>query len=65
MNQSTFLGGALLAGFILYLAAKNRLSAYGAVFSGGKTAVETEPTANGVTKKQMQDAAMVPFGAVI
>lgn len=34
MNQSSFIAGALLAGFVLYLAAKGRLSAYTAVLWG-------------------------------
>ena len=34
MNQSSFIAAVLLAGFVLYLAAKNRLGAYTAVFFG-------------------------------
>lgn len=34
MNQSSFIVGALLAGFVLYLAAKGRLTAYTNVLWG-------------------------------
>jgi hypothetical protein len=56
VTQSGFIAGALLAGFVLYLAAKGRLSTYAAVLwgptsasvpnSGGKTAPsESNPLA--------------------
>jgi len=38
MNQSAIIGGSLLAGFALFLAARNRLSAYGRVMVGSKPA---------------------------
>jgi len=34
MNQSSFIAGSLLAGFVLYLAAKGRLSVYANVLWG-------------------------------
>lgn len=34
MNQSAFIAGALLAGFVLYVAAKGRLNVYTAVLWG-------------------------------
>jgi hypothetical protein len=34
VNQSTFIAGALLAGFVLYVAAKGRLATYSAVLWG-------------------------------
>ncbi len=43
LSQSTFLVTALLAGFVLWLAAKNRLSAYTAVLYGNTAA----PTPSG------------------
>lgn len=43
MNQSAFIGGALLAGFVLYLAANNRLQTYAAVLWGAtNSALPTE-----------------------
>jgi len=38
MNQSTYIAAALLGGFILYLAAKGRFSAYTAVLWGPTSA---------------------------
>lgn len=36
MNQSALIGGALLAGFALFLAARDRLTVYGSVLWGAK-----------------------------
>lgn len=36
MNQSALIGGALLAGFALFIASRNRLSVYGRVLWGAK-----------------------------
>lgn len=36
MNQSAILGGALLAGFVLFLAARDRLTVYERVLWGAK-----------------------------
>jgi hypothetical protein len=38
MSQSTFIVGALIAGFVLYLAMKNRLSVYTGVLWGNTAA---------------------------
>lgn len=38
MNQSAIIGGALLGGFALFLAARDRLSVYGRVLWGDKPA---------------------------
>lgn len=38
MNQSALIGGALLAGFGLFLASRNRLPAYGRIMWGAKPA---------------------------
>ena len=38
MNQSSFIAAALLAGFVLFLAAKGRLTAYTAVLWGATSA---------------------------
>lgn len=42
MNQSALIGGALLAGFALFLASQDRLSAYGRVLWGSKPASHQE-----------------------
>lgn len=42
MNQSALIGGALLAGFALFLASQNRLSAYSSVLWGDKPAAHQE-----------------------
>jgi hypothetical protein len=42
LSQSTFIAGALIAGFVLFLAARNRLSAYAAVL-WGSTAAQVPP----------------------
>ena len=44
MSQSSWIAAALLAGFMLFLAARNRLSAYTAVLWGATAA--PEPTGN-------------------
>ena len=36
MNQSAIIGGALLAGFALFIASRDRLSVYGRVLWGAK-----------------------------
>lgn len=38
MNQSAIIGGALLAGFALFVTSRNRLSTYGAIMWGAKPA---------------------------
>ncbi len=43
MNQSALVGGALLAGFALFLASRDRLSVYGAVLWGAKPAGGAAP----------------------
>lgn len=42
MNQSALIGGALLAGFAMFLASRDRLSAYGRVLWGDKPAAHSE-----------------------
>lgn len=53
MNQSAVLGGALLAGFALFIASRNRLTTYGRVLWGAKpeshAGGETETPAPGST----------------
>jgi hypothetical protein len=44
MSQSTFIAGALIAGFVLFLAARNRLSTYAAVLWGSTAAPVPQPT---------------------
>lgn len=41
MNQSAFIVGALLAGFVLYLAANKRLAVYTGVLWGSTGAAST------------------------
>lgn len=41
MNQSSFIAATLLAGFVLYLAAKNRLTAYTSVLWGANVSAAT------------------------
>lgn len=36
MNQSALIGGALIAGFVLWIARQDRLSSYARVFFGSK-----------------------------
>jgi len=46
MDQSTLIIGAILAGFVLYLAAANRLGVYVAILTGRTSgASSTSPTA--------------------
>lgn len=61
MTQSSFIAGALIAGFVLYLAAKGRLPVYTAVLWGPVAKAPEAKTPQGVTAKDMRDAAMVPF----
>jgi hypothetical protein len=42
MNQSALIGGALLVGFALFLASRDRLSAYSRVLWGSKPAAHQE-----------------------
>lgn len=49
MNQSAIIGGSLLAGFVLFLAARNRLSAYAGVLWGGKPATHSTPVSKSPT----------------
>jgi len=56
MNQSTFIAGALLGGFVLYLAAQSRLSVYTAVLWGNTAA----PVAGSGQVAQAATAAVTP-----
>jgi hypothetical protein len=47
VNQSAFIAGALLAGFVIFLAARNRLGAYLAVLWGNTTAPTPGPGTSG------------------
>lgn len=44
MNQSALVGGALLAGFVLFIAARDRLTVYGNVLFGAPAAASGAPT---------------------
>lgn len=60
MNQSALIGGALIAGFVLFLARQNRLSAYAGVFFGDKPATHSTTaspatTAGGITLPSYSD----------
>lgn len=46
MTQSGYIAGALLLGFVVYLAAKNRLGVYASVLWGGAGATASAPAAN-------------------
>lgn len=56
MNQSSFIAGALLGGFVLYLAAQGRLSVYSAVLWGNTAA----PVAGSGQVAQAAQAAVTP-----
>ena len=43
MSQSALIGGALLAGFALFVTARNRLPVYGAILWGTPTGHAPEP----------------------
>lgn len=47
MSQSSFIAAALLAGFVLYLAANSRLSVYSAVLWGATTSPVVSPVSSG------------------
>lgn len=47
MNQSSFIAGFLLAGFVIWLAANNRLTPYEAVLWGTPQAPNTATTSTG------------------
>lgn len=42
MNQSALIGGALLAGFALFITSRNRLSTYGRILWGAKPSTHSE-----------------------
>lgn len=62
MNQSSFIITALLAGFILYLAAKNRLTAYTAVLWGAAPAPASLASTTGANSPQSNISNSI-FGA--
>ena len=43
MNQSALIGGALLAGFALFIASRDRLTTYGRILWGAKPASHNTP----------------------
>lgn len=49
MNQSALIGGALLAGFVLFLAARDRLTVYGDVLFAGQAAAPQGANVGGAT----------------
>jgi hypothetical protein len=49
MSQSQVLVGALLAGFVVYLAMNGKLAAYWKLLTGGGTAAPSTPTAGTTT----------------
>lgn len=50
MNQSALTAGALLAGFALFLAARDRLSTYGAILWGAAAPSGDKPLDRGTSK---------------
>ena len=56
MNQSAIIGGALLAGFAMFLASRDRLSVYSRVLWGDK------PAAGTATPEKEADSALGGFG---
>jgi hypothetical protein len=59
VSQSTFIAGALIAGFVLFLAARNRLSTYAAVL-WGSTGAQVPATAPAAP---MQGGNSSPLGS--
>jgi hypothetical protein len=57
VNQSSFIAAVLLAGFVLFLAAKGRLTAYTAVLWGATSA----PLASGVTTQTQPGDKIIPI----
>jgi len=49
LNQSAIIGGTLLAGFALFLSARDRLGAYGRILWGAKPAAHNEPPSKSPT----------------
>lgn len=70
MNQSSFIAGFLLAGFILFLATNNRLSAYTAVLWGtpsasGSGSNSSGPVSTPATQNQTSAAPSASTSASI
>lgn len=59
MNQSALTAGALLAGFALFLTARDRLSVYGAVLWGAK------PTGTASADKPLDRGTSAPVPSVL
>ena len=64
MSQSTFIAGALLAGFVLFLAANNRLATYTAVLWGATAAPEPSGSSGSSSSSSTGDtaSALAEFG---
>lgn len=74
MSQSAVIGGALLAGFVLFLAARNRLTVYERVLwgaksapapaakSGGSGGSDLAGTAADIAKAFLSDGLTLEFG---
>lgn len=63
MNQSAIIAASLLAGFVLFLAARNRLSTYVAVLWGPGAAVP-DPNDNASMQQSVANAAPGSSGSV-
>jgi len=57
VNQSAFMTASLLAGFVLFLAARNRLGAYTAVLWGPTSAPASGGGSEPSTSDKVKDAA--------
>ena len=64
MNQSSFIVGALLAGFVIYLAAKGRLSTYAGILWGPTSAALPSASGGSSNSNSVMNSAVNTAGNV-